>query len=60
MSLTSYFKETRAELHHVNWPSRAQAVNYTAVVVGLAIGLAVLLGAFDLIFNLLLKLALPI
>ncbi len=58
MSLTTYLSETKSELRHVSWPSRAQTLGYTATVIGVSIGVAVLLGAFDLIFNFILKLTL--
>ena len=51
MGLKSYFKETQAEMKHVNWPTRKQAINYTLVVVGISLFVALLLGLFDLIFT---------
>lgn len=56
MSISNYLSETKGELKHVNWPSRRQAVNYTALVIGLSLAVAVLLSVFDLIFTNLLKL----
>lgn len=54
--ITNYIKETRAELEHVNWPTKKQIVNSTLLVIGVAICTAILLGAFDAIFaKLLLK-----
>jgi preprotein translocase subunit SecE len=50
MSITSYFKEVRSEMKHVSWPSRRQVVVYTAVVVGISLGVAVYLGLLDYIF----------
>lgn len=54
--LTTYIKETRAELKHVAWPTRKQAVTYTAVVILISLVTAAYLGAFDYIFTTLLKL----
>ena len=34
----------------VNWPTRKQAVNYTLLVIGASIGVAIFLGAFDMLF----------
>lgn len=45
-----FFVDARTEFRHVNWPVRADAIRLTAVVVGLSIGLAVFLGAFDYLF----------
>lgn len=50
MNLLNYFKETRGELKHVSWPTRSQATNFTLVVIGLSIFVALLLGLSDYIF----------
>jgi len=39
------------EMHRVNWPSRAETMRLTGVVVALAVILAALLGLFDFIFT---------
>ncbi len=54
--LTEYIKETRAELKHVAWPTRRQAVIYTVVVIVISLITAAYLGAFDYIFTTILKL----
>jgi preprotein translocase subunit SecE len=51
MSFSSYLKESRAEMNHVSWPTQAQTITYTVVVVVLSIATALLLGAFDFIFT---------
>jgi preprotein translocase SecE subunit len=56
MSIITYLTETRAELKHVNWPTRRQTIVFTATVIGLSLAVAILLGFFDTIFNALLKL----
>ncbi len=50
MALGEYIKETRAELKHVSWPTRRQAIIFTALVIVLSIGLALILGVFDYLF----------
>ena len=45
-----YFKETRAELRKVNWPTRQEAVNLTLIVVAFTVFMAALLGIIDYIF----------
>ncbi len=50
MALGEYIKETRAELKHVSWPTRRQAIIFTALVIVLSIGLALVLGVFDYLF----------
>ncbi|HEY4513665.1 MAG TPA: preprotein translocase subunit SecE [Candidatus Paceibacterota bacterium] len=49
--ITEYFKETRAELKHVIWPSRNQTFYYTLVVIILSVAIAYYLGLFDFIFS---------
>ena len=49
--ITEYLKETKAELKHVNWPSRKQTIYYTLIVVALSVVVAYFLGIFDFIFS---------
>lgn len=51
MSLISYLRDTKAELRHVSWPTRAQAVQYTALVLGISIATGVFLGVLDYVFG---------
>ena len=53
--LVNYLKDTRAELEHVAWPTRRQAMVFTAVVVVVSIATALFLGFFDYIFSLILQ-----
>ena len=55
-NLTQYLKETRAELKHVAWPTRKQAIMYTVVVIAISIVTALYLGLFDYLFSMLLRL----
>lgn len=48
MNLFNYFKETKAELKEVTFPSLSQTIVYTVAVVTLSIIVAALLGAVDL------------
>ena len=54
--LGEYLKETKAELKHVSWPSRSQAVLFTVIVVVFSVVVAFFLGAFDYIFTMGVKL----
>ena len=45
-----YFKQVRAELRHVTWPSRRQTAIYTTVVIAVSLIVAVYLGLLDYIF----------
>jgi len=51
MKLTNYIKDVRAELKHVNWPTRTQAIGYTVIVIVFSAIIAALLGVFDFIFS---------
>ena len=42
-----YFKEVRAELRKVVWPSREEATNLTAIVLGVTVSMSVALGLID-------------
>jgi preprotein translocase subunit SecE len=48
--IVRYFKETRAELRKVNWPTRPQATNLTLIVLAVTVAMAAFLGAVDLFF----------
>ena len=53
--IKKFFLEARQELRHVNWPTRKEATRLTAIVIGIALGLAIFLGAFDSLFSFLMK-----
>jgi len=42
--LVRYFKETRAELRKVHWPSRQEARNLTVIVLAVTVAMTVFLG----------------
>ncbi len=48
--IVRYFKETRAELRKVSWPSRQDVTSLTFIVVTFTIFMAALLGIIDYIF----------
>lgn len=56
MSIATYIKETRAEMSHVNWPTRVQTIKFTLLVIGVSAGTAIILGVSDFVFTQLLKL----
>jgi len=49
-AIIKYFKETRAELRKVNWPTRRQAINLTLIVLAVTVFMAALLGTIDYLF----------
>ena len=50
-----FLKEAKAELVKVNWPTRQQTINYTLIVIGISLAIAVFLGGLDYFFEYLLK-----
>jgi len=50
-----FFREARAELMKVNWPTKQQAINYTLMVIGISVVVAIFLGGLDYFFVKLLK-----
>lgn len=49
--MPNYFKEVRAEMRHVSWPTRRMVVVYTAVVIGISLITAAYLGLLDYVFS---------
>lgn len=45
-----YFKEVRAELSKVVWPSRRNALNLTAIVLAVTASMSILMGLLDWLF----------
>jgi preprotein translocase subunit SecE len=58
--IKKFFAESRQELRHVNWPTRAEAVRLTSIVIGLSLGLALFLGFFDYVFTDVIKMLIAI
>ena len=54
--ITQYVKDTRAEMAHVNWPTRQQTVRFTSLVIAVSIVTAAILGVSDFVFSKLLTL----
>jgi preprotein translocase SecE subunit len=53
--IKKFFSEANTEFRHVNWPTRQEATRLTLIVIGIALGLAMFLGAFDYLFSFLIK-----
>lgn len=51
-SITNYFVGSYQEMKKVSWPTKKQTINYSWLVVGLSVGVAVLFAVLDYIFNL--------
>lgn len=50
-----YFREVRAELSRVDWPSRQELFAMTVVVIVVLAAMALYLGLWDLLFTLLVQ-----
>ncbi|MBM3131222.1 MAG: preprotein translocase subunit SecE [Chloroflexi bacterium] len=51
-----YFRETRAELRKVVWPTRQEAINLTLIVLGTIVVMSVFFGAIDYLLTALFRL----
>ncbi len=51
MGFINYLKDTRAEMRHVTWPTRQEAVSYTLIVISISIGTGLFLGLLDFVFS---------
>lgn len=47
----NYLKDVRAEMRHVTWPTRRQAIVYTGVVIVVSLVTAGYLGIWDYLFT---------
>lgn len=54
--LMQYFRETRAELRKVVWPTREEATNLTGIVVVTIIVMSIFFGAVDYLLTQLFRL----
>jgi preprotein translocase subunit SecE len=46
-----YLKETKGEMKHVSWPTKEQTIAFTALVIGISLVSAAILGLFDGVFK---------
>jgi len=49
--LTEYILETKAEMKHVSWPTKQQAIVFTVIIILVSLGVSIYLGFFDYIFS---------
>jgi preprotein translocase subunit SecE len=47
----NYFVGSYQEMKKVTWPTKNQTINYSALVIGLSVGMAIFFGLLDYIFN---------
>lgn len=53
--ITTFLREAKEELMKVNWPSKQQTINYTLMVIGISVAVAIFLGGLDYFFGYILK-----
>ena len=54
--LVNYVKSSIEEMKKVTWPTKKETYNYTLLVIGISLAVAIFLGALDYIFSFLLEL----
>ena len=52
LKLVAYLHEAKEELGKVSWPSRPETIRYSALVIGISLGVALFLAALDWVFSL--------
>ncbi|PIT87315.1 MAG: preprotein translocase subunit SecE [Candidatus Magasanikbacteria bacterium CG10_big_fil_rev_8_21_14_0_10_40_10] len=50
-AIKSYFVGSYREMKKVSWPTKKQTVNYSILVIGMSIGMALLFSVLDYVFN---------
>ncbi len=50
MSIFSHIQESRAEMKHVKWPTRAQVISYTTIVIVFSMIVAAYVAGLDAVF----------
>lgn len=51
-AIKNYFISSYAEMKKVSWPSKKQTTNYSLLVIGLSVGMAIFFAVLDYVFNL--------
>jgi len=50
-----FILDAKAELMKVNWPTKNQTLNYTLIIIGVSLAVALFLGGLDYLFGMILK-----
>ncbi len=53
--ITNYVKESYAEMKKVTWPNKKETYQYTWLVIGISLAVAIFLWLLDQVFDLFLK-----
>ncbi|OGH84720.1 MAG: preprotein translocase subunit SecE [Candidatus Magasanikbacteria bacterium RIFOXYA2_FULL_44_8] len=51
-AIKNYFIGSYAEMKKVTWPTKKQTTNYSLLVIGLSVGMAIFFSVLDYVFNL--------
>ena len=51
-NLKSYFVASYAEMKKVTWPTKHQTINYSLLVIGLSVSMALFFAVLDYVLNL--------
>ena len=54
--MLKFINEVRSELMKVTWPTRAETIRLTAIVIGISVAVGLYLGGLDALFTQMLKL----
>ncbi len=49
--IVKYFREARAEMRKVTWPTRQEALNLTGIVLAVTVAMSILLWILDILFS---------
>lgn len=49
--ITTYLRESVAEMKKVTWPTKKETYNYTILVILISLGIALFLGLLDYVFS---------
>jgi len=50
-AIKDYFVSSYAEMKKVSWPTKKQTINYSLLVIGLSVGMAIFFAVLDYIFS---------
>jgi len=54
-NIFNFIVDAKAELLKVNWPTKKQTINYTLIIIGVSLAVALFLGGLDYVFGTILK-----
>jgi preprotein translocase subunit SecE len=49
--IVKYFREARAEMRKVTWPTRQEALHLTGIVLAVTVAMSILLWILDILFS---------